>query len=1032
MDRTASQKPSRERSLARDSSRASTARTHHSQTHTHTPPRSTTSSSSHLRDIAHATPPQSSHPPHKYHHSSCGRSPADQKRPSPRLSREPSRESKASMPPVSSFLQERLQLERRAESERLATSRSGDLGSPTSDSGNRGAQLSPSRGVAASTPVRLVSKSSDEASSQAGMGLVQMEKTVETLHKQNFHLKLEVQFRRERQSVLEKRVEKLEAEGHEMNDIQVELVTELEKRDKAIEEAVAMIVQLEERVNQLVLEKEMVRRVEDDGTYRHTQSISASVATNETPRRGSLEYLPQLGHGANTLERMPSFLSEHSEFTENLRNVVLQNRSSLHFRKMSGISLDPGEINRLASPSLSLLSESSFTSIYGSKEGQDHTGVPPGECTSGMDGSQADRAQTPTGKTRTESWGSHGKTRPSPATTAAHRPTAQASRMSSLNDMLQKGGSPLQKLERLDRVAPNVDEGSRPSTSGQGTGGGAGARVRSSKSSSKSSSQARDRQGKRPAPQKLTTGYPTHKELASSHTLPPTPDTVSSAVLHKYQPLTSSQDSLINRNEATSAEGLVPPLSEKSGHTVSSGGSKPPSDPNSQPASTTAFSSRRNVPQPAINADMFALPPRPHSATETTFSRPRADSFVTDSDDSDGGADAKSGTENLDPWMQESLRQTHRQTERSDDRSPSPDLFSFPAGGKGWETDAMFGVLRGNGFFGSPVAGLKRDPIDEMTSSLEAPQTETLTASAVGPDAPPPSRRSSLLANALGSNHAAPRRGGKIRKNPSRGASLTRGRSNSFDSSGGPPRQQQLQNQQLEQQPQQPGVAAAAPESKRSQYPPISRLHTRGRSLGLNTLFRRAGSGSDNNSSSSSRGGSGGLVAPHSAVEPTFPSSCSPGAAATTPTPTQSQFAPLPRLSASLARPTPAGGRNSVPPPPAAPWGPPPPGAAAMEELDPLGLSATPPPIMRKRAPSAAMAMPVDPSGASNADWAGAAPSRPATAMGGGGSGRPTTAAPGAGAADGADGGGETLQGAAGKRKWLGFGRKGSVKNRTG
>ncbi|OTA90086.1 hypothetical protein M434DRAFT_78518, partial [Hypoxylon sp. CO27-5] len=187
-------------------------------------------------------------------------------------------------------------------------------------------------------------------------------KTLSKLHKQNFDLKLELFYRREKQMNLEERVEKLESqyskimdansklqsqyqeletryrEAMEIND---NMLVEMEQKDKAIGDAVGVIVTMEAHIDELVRQRDMVRQVEADGPYRHSPSDGSNPESS--------------------LARMPSFLSDHSQQTENLRNAVLKARSSgMHLRRVSGSSADPSEINRIASPSLSILSESSF------------------------------------------------------------------------------------------------------------------------------------------------------------------------------------------------------------------------------------------------------------------------------------------------------------------------------------------------------------------------------------------------------------------------------------------------------------------------------------------------------------------------------------------------------------------------------------------------------------------------------------------------------------------------------------------------
>ena len=196
-------------------------------------------------------------------------------------------------------------------------------------------------------------------------------KTVCTLHKQNFDLKLELYHRRERQDALEEKVQRLEAENAEIRGMREKFDEDMAKRDKAVNEAVDIIVRLEAKVDDLLREKEMVRQVESNGSYCHSRSDQSEHLDDDgaplTPKMKGLEFFGMMD-GAKSLERVPSFLSERSEQTENLRNVVMGGLQSLsHMRTVSGSSFAPSDINRIASPSLSVLSESSFVSVYGSK-----------------------------------------------------------------------------------------------------------------------------------------------------------------------------------------------------------------------------------------------------------------------------------------------------------------------------------------------------------------------------------------------------------------------------------------------------------------------------------------------------------------------------------------------------------------------------------------------------------------------------------------------------------------------------------------
>src|SRR5690606_24934723 len=144
----------------------------------------------------------------------------------------------------------------------------------------------------------------------------------------------------------------------EMNDT---LLEELEKRDKAVEEAVAMIVLLETQVETLLKEREMVRQIETQTSFHPLQNGDADGgARASTPRMTRPE---RRGDAAEAMRRMPSFLSERSETTENLRNVYLNVHGSLQsLRRPAGdmvSEVDKDRANSLASPSLSVLSESS-------------------------------------------------------------------------------------------------------------------------------------------------------------------------------------------------------------------------------------------------------------------------------------------------------------------------------------------------------------------------------------------------------------------------------------------------------------------------------------------------------------------------------------------------------------------------------------------------------------------------------------------------------------------------------------------------
>ncbi|KAI0834020.1 hypothetical protein F5Y06DRAFT_180125 [Hypoxylon sp. FL0890] len=981
MDGSGGQKETRERSYSRAPSRTSTPGT----ANTHMTPKSANSSSSHLRDTSHT----GSYPTHKHHHSQCGRIPGSTR---PMLSGGAGDELRRSVAAASSLLQERLQQER---NERRMSRQGTDLITPIGDIRDRGVHDSAVRRSATATGRRQMPDSalSDEQIKDTGMGARQTEQTLSKLHTQNFDLKLELYYRREKQVALEERIEKLETQFSELIDsnsklqsqyqqlekryreameINDSMLVEMERKDQAIGDAAGVIIASEAYIEELKRERDMVRRVEADGSYRH----SPSNAPNPEPAMTAASKPTNLGVSPlpgdiKSLTRMSSFLSDHSQQTENLRNAVLKARNSgMHLRKVSGSSADPSEINRLASPSLSILSESSFPSIYGVKDAEDKSEDRRSGGMATMDGSQVDRSPTPTKNTSRQSWagqmpvGNHGGG------------ANLSNQMQSLNNVLDMN-SPLQKIERLEGQMGVVDDILRQPISDRSRGA---STPTSARPSINPPQQSKSKQEKREALQKVLTNYPTHRDFSNPQAFPPTPDTVSSSTLRKHQTFTSSQDSLTKQTGTVQAEGLLPmydriAAARESTYYVTS----------NQQVSATASSGRTQMPLSATSANPFpdlgqlarSIPARTRSASETESSRARAASVGSDSD-SDGGADARSETASVDYWMRESMKpnryQTKFSTQREGGGSVSPDLFSFPAEGGGWETDAIFGALKGSGYLGAPISALKRDPLDEMASSLQTPQAEVFEPPMTGAAPPTPDRRSSLHA-LTGSTNVVPPAGSRLRKSLAKGPGMGwmdgRGRSNSVDTAA------QALSSRAQPQPE------ATMSGKRNHYPPISGQTSKGRGLGLNSFFRRSGSGSES------------FSVPSSATETTFP----------IPTPAQ-----LPALPPTMNFSKPSG-RNSVPPPATMPWRPP----GVVEDHF---KSATPPPIMRSRGQSLLSATGgariIDPT---TPQYQGTEMAVPAT---------PTTVVP-------AQGGSvNSTPNGAGRRKWLGLGRMGSNKNKMG
>ncbi|KAH8883412.1 hypothetical protein GQ53DRAFT_663855 [Thozetella sp. PMI_491] len=956
-------------------------------------------SSTKTRMTAHSNSSASSHPlsspttpshAHRFHHASCGRAPTVD-RPRSQLSREGSEDSKQPPQPVSSFLHERLQRERKVESERLAARASEDMMNASLDVG--ALQSSPSREGLLERR-RPPSSSGGEPPQEKPLGAKGMEQAVSNLHKQNFDLKLELFHRRERQAALEERIEMLEKDKEQTDEINEKLVDELEKRDKAVEEAVAMIIMLEARVEKLLCEREMVRRVEAGGYFSSLDSAAPDEDLN-TPR-GVIPEPTKLIGDPMMLNRMPSFLSEQSENTENLRNVYLGARGSiLSLHKMNEDGLDAGRngLGGVHSPSLSVLSESSFISIYGQKDLQETASAVPANP-SPLDGYVDNRAT------------SKGGPGPHPSVVTPTRPrgysgsqaTARkgSDQFQTINDMLNMGGSPLQRLEKLD------------------VGGVVQARDQSQPARrAKPQPQPKTKQEKRDALHKVLTNAPVlGRDVNPPHVLPPTPDTISTSTLRRYK---NSNDTLFREQDAASEQAYLT-LSEtavsersvsgdhKDTFGVSRHGSKPGAPAPALDPGRGTFGADHN---PEV---MLSQPPlrRRRSADETT-----------------GYEAVPSLASTYDYWMRESMQPAR--VERLDPLSSvsqvgldrdvgriSPDLFSFPSSTGGWATSAMFGSLGGSGYLGAGGGSVSPPPLaqtlDALGESLPTPLFGSgLTSPALGGAGgvnvapPPPNRRSSLHARTgstsliIGSGtSASPSRpapaNGKLRKSPVRGG---RARSNSIDArppSANPDEiglRQDRASTVPPQQSQAPPPPTPAPQDSHDRQPPQKQRHypptaSQGsRSRGLN-LFRRS---------------TGSAESPQQLATP----SSAP--------PTETSFKNIQSSSVGI----PSWGRRT-------------------DLADDDRLSATPPPILRNKAPPA---RPVSEEGGARLELAGGGGVL-VGAIPGSGSGvvsgapvgdvRPTTpttplpVGP-VGSAPRSDG--------TGKRRWLGLGRVSSLRNRA-
>ena len=228
-----------------------------------------------------------------------------------------------------------------------------------------------------------------ESKSRQINGLREMDEKLEKLEKLNFDLKMEVYHRRRREENLHKqlksmaeqiiRAEKIQHEHAELIKINDSLVKELEKRDEAVREAVEMIVDLEAKNDALQIQTLDQRpSTHSDSGYGGLETPKVIPPSSPpdfqaplTPLSARPAAAPYTARQSNSRNRIPSFVSDANAGTQALREAYLDPARNLRPVKsfmsiLSERESNQGDILRdLGSPRLSVLSESSFPSIYG-------------------------------------------------------------------------------------------------------------------------------------------------------------------------------------------------------------------------------------------------------------------------------------------------------------------------------------------------------------------------------------------------------------------------------------------------------------------------------------------------------------------------------------------------------------------------------------------------------------------------------------------------------------------------------------------
>lgn len=326
-------------------------------------------------------------------------------------------ETTRSLNPTSSLLQDLLR-EKKAQTQRV--SRTYDLhgrrpDEQGSDLDSRAIQSSPlvpttTRDRSATNGRRSSALGGKDPSVPKEMGVREMEQYVSKINKENFDLKLELFHRRQKTGALEAKLERLdilERNNKELQEINEDLLLELEKRDAAVREAVGLICDLQARLEVVeplaaglqlsAATPELESRTFHESRGPYEQPLSpvdgALPSTPPTTRMSDYRKDSQIARspvdssapGIEKPYRTPSFLKENKKSTQALRSLYssdgystpgnpsmfsLPRPGSLFSADEQKSEVDPDGFV-LNSPRLSMLSESSFLSVYGKAKESD-------------------------------------------------------------------------------------------------------------------------------------------------------------------------------------------------------------------------------------------------------------------------------------------------------------------------------------------------------------------------------------------------------------------------------------------------------------------------------------------------------------------------------------------------------------------------------------------------------------------------------------------------------------------------------------
>jgi hypothetical protein len=237
----------------------------------------------------------------------------------------------------------------------------------------------------ASTPNRsnsTINKNNPIISASSSLGAREMEKRMDKLSKLNFDLKLELFHCRERMAKLHENCKTLATKANrlveenatllELND---SLVKELEHRDEAVQEAVTIICELEDRLEHVQVQQQFgpPHSAVPNSTISIQRNDHVSPAASMQKQQQQQKRIPSF-----VVDKKPSTLALRSVYqdpTPTLRVVksYASLRSHMHEDVNDGAS--DTDADALDSPRLSVLSESSFQSIYNNNKNKEFSTV---------------------------------------------------------------------------------------------------------------------------------------------------------------------------------------------------------------------------------------------------------------------------------------------------------------------------------------------------------------------------------------------------------------------------------------------------------------------------------------------------------------------------------------------------------------------------------------------------------------------------------------------------------------------------------